>query len=231
MLFHHKMVKLFMSIVTIIDDKNEIVDETKISNDETVSAARSLMQAFWAQDESQQHFFRSQMFSLSRLTNSQIELAASLIHHAEEFVIAHEFGHILMNVTQEHVRRELLIVEGARESIVRPVFDQHEGHGNNANLQSWMDEIAADFIGVGLCEELIDDQFQKIAIHGSAMMSLVMYDMLEKYYQKLNGKSWDSATHPPSDLRLDVLQTLSGWKARQFGISFRQFSDYILANV
>lgn len=231
LLFHYKMVKLFVSRMTIVADENEIVDETRISNDEMLSTARRLIQAFWTQDESMERFLRSPDFPLERLTKSQIELAASLLHHAEEFVVAHEFGHILMNAAPETVKREMLIVEGAKESMVRVVFDQHEGHGNTAILRYWMDEIAADFIGVSLCEELVDDQIQRIAIHGSAMMSLVMCDMLEKYYRKLTTKSSESRTHPPSGLRLDVLQTLSGWTAGQLGTSFRQFSDYIMARI
>jgi hypothetical protein len=232
LLFHYKMVKLFVSRMTIVGDANEVVDETRISNDEMLSTAKRLMEAFWAHDESREHFFRSPDFSLLKLTKSQVELAASLLHHAEEFVVAHEFGHILMNASPERVKREMLIVEGARESMVRPVFDEHKGQGGKAMLQYWMDEIAADFIGVGLCKEQGEDEIQRMAIHSSAMMSLVMCDMLEKYYRMSTGGVRESETHPPSDLRLDVLQTLSDWPAGlDLGTSFRHFSDYVMSAI
>jgi hypothetical protein len=231
LLFHHQMVILFVSLVTVVGDANEIVDETKISNDEMLSTAKRLMQAFWDGDKPSERFFLTPGFSLLSLTKSQIELAAGLLHYADMFVVAHEFGHILINTAPECVKREMLIVEGARESMVRPVLNEHEGHDDTAILH-WMDEITADFIGVSLCKELGNDKVLRMVIHSSAVMSLVMCDMLEKYHRKLTGISWEYRTHPPSHLRLEVLQTLSDWPAGlDLGTSFRQLSDHIMANI
>jgi hypothetical protein len=95
-----------------------------------------------------------------------------------------------------------------------------------------MEEITADFIGAGLCKELGENEAQEMVISASAVMSLLMCDMVEKFYSKLTGTSWEYKTHPPSDLRLNIMQTLSDWGTDPYlGVSLRQFSDYILARV
>jgi len=232
LLFHYKMVKLFMSRMTVVGDGNKVVDETRFSDDEMLSTAKLLMQAFWEEDGSREHFFRVPGFSLLRQTKHQIELSAHLLIYAERFVVSHEFGHILLKATPDRVKREMRIVEGAKESMVQPVLNKQERHGNTAILQDWMEEITADFIGVSLCKELSTNDVAQMVIHSSAMMSLVMCDMLENYYRKLTGTSWEYRTHPPSHLRLDVLQTLSDWPAgHDMGTSFRQFSDYVMAKI
>jgi hypothetical protein len=231
LLFHHVMVKLFVSRMTVVGDANEVVDETRISDDEMLSTAQRLMQAFWEKGKSTKHFFRTRGLSLMDLTKSQIDLAANLLHYADTFVVAHEFGHILMNVAAERVRRETLIAQAAKESMLQPALAQHKGYGDTA-LRNWTKEIAADLIGVNLCRELSDSDVVRMVIHGSAMMSLVMCDMLEKYYRKVIGKALESNTHPPSSLRLDVLETLSDASPGQgLGGGFRQFSDHIIARI
>jgi len=232
LLFHYKMVKLFVSRMTVVGDGNKVVDETRFSDDEMLSTAKRLMQAFWEEEVSREHFFRVPGFSLLRQTKSQIELSAQFLIYAERFVVAHEFGHILLNAAPDRVKREMRIIEGATESMVQPVLNEQERHGNTAILQNWMEEITADFIGVSLCQELKTNDVAQMVIHSSAMMSLVMCDMLDRYYRKLTGTSWEYRTHPPSYLRLDVLQTLSDWPAGlDMGTSFRQFSDYVMAKI
>ncbi len=232
LLFHHQMLKLFVSRMTVVGDGNEVVDETKISNDEMLSYAKRLMQAFWEEKGgSRENFFRVPGFTFRRLTESQIELAANFLHYADMFVVAHEFGHILINVAPDRVKREIRIVEGAKESMIRPVLIEQERHENTIIIQDWMNEITADLIGVRLCRELSANDVVRMVIYSSAMMSLVMCDMLENYYRKLTGTSWEYRTHPPSCLRLDVLQTLSDWASYDMGTSFRQFSDFVMAKI
>ena len=126
LLFHYKMVKLFMSRMTVVGDGNKVVDETRFSDDEMLSTAKLLMQAFWEEDGSREHFFRVPGFSLLRQTKHQIELSAHLLIYAERFVVSHEFGHILLKATPDRVKREMRIVEGAKESMVQPVLNKQQ---------------------------------------------------------------------------------------------------------
>lgn len=231
LLFHHKMVKLFMSRMTVVGEGNKVVDETGISEDEMLSTSRRLMKAFWELDESREVFIRTPGFSLLQLTKSQIELAAYLLHYADTFVVAHEFGHVLLTASPRRVKRERAIVEGAKESMIRPVLDDHAG-GGMVSPEKWVRELEADLIGVGLCRELADNDVVTMVIEASAMMSLVMCDMLEKYYRMSTGRAWDYETHPPSELRLDVMQRLAEWGPTQtLGSAFRQLGDHIMSKL
>jgi hypothetical protein len=227
MLFHHKMVKLFVSRVSVVGDGQKMVEETRISHDEAVSISRRLMTSFWEGD-----FFETPSFFLTSLTKGQIILASRLLFYSELFVIAHEFGHIVMHVSPECIKRELLILKGAEESMVRPALGKNQCSSEPDVLRNWMEEIAADYIGINLCANPEKDPVVKSIIQASGTISLMMCDMLEKYRRKVAGDDSPDQNHPPSELRLEVLQTMLDWPAgMDFSSVFREFSQYIMAAI
>lgn len=170
------------------------------------------------------------MILLSRLPYRHARLI--LLTYSESFVIAHEFGHMIMHVFPNCIKRDLLILNGVEDSMVKPVLRTYPCADEAATLRNWMEELAADFIGINLCANLMVNTMRRTMIQASGMISLMMCDMLEKYRGKVLGNDSMDQTHPPAELRLEVLQTLLDWPAgMDFGGVFRKFSQQILENV
>ena len=231
LMFHYRMASLIVSRMNIVDDNQNVVEETTISTQKTTAIARNLLAAFWRENPVKA-LKQSDNISIMHLGKGQLELAAYLVHHADCFVISHELGHILINSNPECVKKELMIVEGARESMLIPYlktieFDQDK---EKDILDNWQNEIAADFIGTRLCLELGHNDITKMATYSSAILSLIMCNMLEMTYNRYTGKNFDYTTHPPCQLRLDFLQTISNWHD-DLSDSFRQLSYFILSQI
>lgn len=149
MIFVFKMIKLFLSRMSVRDD-NRIVDDTRISDEEMLSAARRLIQAFW-----EDTLWQTPSFAVIDLTKSQIELSAYLLHYAERFVIAHEFGRAIIESCPEKVGKELYIASGATESRNRAFLESLELNKEEKirALEKWPKELTADLLGLQLCLE------------------------------------------------------------------------------
>jgi len=227
LIFHHKMVKLFVSRVSVVGNGQKMVEETTISHEETLSIAKRLIAAFWAGN-----FFETPGLSLASLTKSQIFLSSILLTYSESFVIAHEFGHMILQAFPDSTRRERMILMGVEDSMVRPALKKFPCADEPEALRNWMEELAADYVGINLCARLQDSAIQKTMIQAAGMISLMMCDILEKCRAKVGGGDWQDLTHPPSELRVEVLQSLLDWPAgMEFGDVFHKFSEYIIAGI
>lgn len=239
MIFVFKMIKLFLSRMSVRDD-NRIVDASRISDEEMVSAARRLMQAFW-----EDTLWQTPSFAVIDLTKSQIELAAYLLHYAECFVIGHEFGHAIIESCPEKVGKELYIASGATESRNRAFLESlklNEEEKIRA-LEKWPEELTADLLGLQLCLEQRDDNIGRMVIRSSAELFFISMLMLESFYEKTTGQNYWSymyqceriVDHPPTELRLEFLHSFvdrsSPSGAVELAIAFKQYSDYILSKV
>lgn len=238
MIFIHKMIKLFLCRMSVTNG-HCIVDEARISDEEMLSAAERLMQAFWRGT-----FFQTPSISLTDLSKSQIELSTYLLHYAECFVIAHEFGHVLIETCPEKIRKELLTASAAIESRNKGIKisqTKHVGVGEKTLLESWTKELTADLLGLKLCLEQRDDDIGRMVIRSSAELVFIFMLMLEKFYEKSTGQNYwlherdRGMTHPPTVLRLEFLSLfvdpLYPSYSSVLGGVFRQLGDYILSKI
>lgn len=227
LIFHHKMVKLFVTPVSIVGDGQRMVEETRFTHEETLSIARQLMASFW-----EGTFFQTPAFSMVSLTKRQITLQSLLLNWSESFVIGHEFGHVIMHESPDCTKRDLLILKGVEDGMVRPVLGKRPALDEAATLRNWMEELAADFVGVNLCASLTQDTMQRALIHASGLLSLILCDMLEQYRRKVGGAEALDPTHPPAALRREVMRTLLDWPAgMDLGDAFGKFSQWILERI
>lgn len=234
MLFNHKMIKLMLSRMTVVGDGGVVKDETRMSNEKMISAAKSMMSAFWKIGGSSDELMRAGGISLLDMTRSQIEMAAFLLFYSESFIVAHEMGHVIKEQYPECVSKERLMVEAASETIMSGYYDRMpEGKsGDEKIVEFWKGEMLADHIGLDLCLDLGENEMVKMTIFAAAQLALIMYDMLERYYTKKEKRYWRYDTHPPSALRLDYLQTLKAYTAVDpLARTFRELSDFILSEV
>lgn len=242
MMFLYKMIKLFLCRMSVRND-HRIVDETRISDEEMSSTAKRLMQAFW-----DNALLQTPSFSLIDLSKSQIELSSYLLHYAECFVIAHEFGHVLIESYPERVQKELYIASGATESRNKAFLESLELNVDDKKkaLKKWPKELTADLLGLKLCLEESDNAMIRMTIQSSAELLFISMLMLEKFYEKDNNckNYWldqyeqkHEMTHPPTELRLEFLQSFVDplntryCSASNLGGCFKQLSDYILSKI
>ena len=232
MIFLHKMVKLSVSRMGVLGSDNRIVERTKISNETMISTSRRLMDSFWKDT-----LLQTEGFGIMELTKSQIEFAAYLLHYAECFVVAHEFGHAIIEICPERIGEELFTAFTDAVSRSKPLLESLELDNEEKNeiLQYWPKEMTADLLGLQLCLKLRDDDAGRIMIFSSVEWVLIMMNMIEKFYEKTYRQYLYTVSHPPTELRLEFLHSVveksNPSNALQLGIAFRQWSDYILSRV
>ena len=241
MIFLIKMIKLFISRMSVTNGKR-IVDEAIISDQEMIDAVKRLMLAFWGWEGT---FWQARGIALIDLTKSQIELSAYLLHYAECFILAHEFGHLIMGSCPETVEKELYIASAATEDRNRTFLESLRltKEDRKRALEEWPKELAADLIGLQLCLEQRDDNIGRIVIRSSAEFLFISMLMLERFSEKYTGESYwsymyeieNKLKHPPTGLRLDFLHSfvdrsnISG--ESHLGRCFRQWSEHILSTL
>jgi len=240
MMFIYKMTKLFLCRMSVRND-HRIVDEARISDEEMLSAAKRLIQAFWSGT-----LLQTPIFPIIDLSKSQIELSVYLVHYAESFGIAHEFGHVLIESYPEKVQKELYIASAAIERRNKAFLDSLALNKENKvkALKSWPKEFAADLLGLKLCLEQSDDTIFRMVILASAELVFVSMLMLEKFYKKSTGQNYwlyiyeheHKMKHPPTELRLEFLYSFvdplyPDSRVSNLGEIFKQFSDYILSKI
>lgn len=226
--FHHTFVTIFVSRMDVVDDDETVLEEARVTDEAMLSGVRSVLTAFWDTRGS----LGAVGIDLAELSTSQIQMAAFLCNHADAFVLAHELGHVLMGAAPKAVRKERMIIEAARENMVLPRWSEHRIRGEDADIDAWCEEISADLIGANLAGASAADPADRMIRDAAAVMSLVMCDMLEKYYERMSSSIWDYRIHPPADLRLDVLETVrTESHPHWLGQTFRRFSDYVMASL
>jgi hypothetical protein len=238
--FVYKIVKLFLSRMALRDDER-VLEESQISNEEMLIAAEKLMQGFWENE-----LWKIPSFKLTRLNKSQIELASHLLHYAECFVLAHEFGHAVIEICPEEAKRELYIASGATINRSRSLLDSLaiSEKDKTLALEKWPKELAADLIGLELCLEQRDDPVGRSVIRASVELVFVAMSMLEKYREFITRQNYWAAVyqdekdigkmdHPPTEWRWEFIHAYVDPLSPMgdvggLGMSFKQFSDYLL---
>jgi hypothetical protein len=224
MIFFHKMIKVFASRMSVLDESGRPSSKYKIPALDTASAARRLMRAFWEGDLTSTHGFR-----LADLADHQVEISQSFLDYAEWFVVAHEMAHIVINLTREKPANQLDDIVSWVRSSLRDVA----GAAEIALL--WGEEIYADYIGFGLQVSSIpkNHSFERIMAFSSAQLVLIMQMMLEDFHKTYYGQDAPISEHPPSLFRLESLRALvrrgNPPELMEMGEGLEQLANAILA--
>ena len=121
---------------------------------ETVAYARVLFESFWSGQLPPAHLRRR--FRLSMKTEP---LCFQCVRRGIKFAVAHEFGHILLDLSQGRSASPSLsaLRRIARDSALIGA-DSPRGLSatqRSAFVPAWSDEFAADSIGLALCHEVL----------------------------------------------------------------------------
>lgn len=198
MMFFYKMVRLFASRVGIMDDSGPI-EKPKIRMDKTVAMVKSLMAAFWKDPVDSEGILAEESIDILSLSDSQIKWSGIILSEVERFTIAHELGHVVINMRKFNHRDipDLQIGRTFARNIPNIPDDWIEG---------WAEEFAADLIGLNLSLKHGKDNITRIHIYSAADWGLLQFLMLETFYEKKTHKSYLNDTHPPANYRIAGLR-------------------------
>jgi hypothetical protein len=107
MMFYHKMVKVFVASVRVRDTQDDSthgsIEPTRI-----VSVCRRLIEAYF-----QGRLFTQAGFSFDDFGKAKVLMTTALVHCCECFAIAHEFGHLVVQLSKtklpEHATAKKLV--------------------------------------------------------------------------------------------------------------------------
>ena len=228
MMFFHKMTKVFASVIGVMGEDGRPKESPTIPFTEVVAASRRLVKAFW-----EERLMHEQGFQLVQLSDSQITMASMLLHYAESFTVAHELGHIILNVSPQ-VRAELTAGTGIVRGILEDITGMNDGDKTRL-VEKWGNEIASDLLGLQLAIEHAKDSHKKVLIYSSVELVFLMQEILEAYLEKVAGTKPISDTHPPSSFRLGSLRAAvrSGNPPQifQIGEAFETLSEKIIEQI
>ncbi len=234
--FVFKMIKLFLSRMGVRNDK-QIIEESHISQEEMLVVADQLMSSFW-----DGNIWKVPSFELTQLNKGQIELGSYLLKYSECFIVAHELGHIILNVFPENAKKELYIATSANERHIIEFLESLsiDEVARNFAIEKWPYEFAADLLGLELCLQERNDSAGRSAIRASAELVLIALQMLEKYFFKKHGQDYlqyvyekkQQISHPPFNLRWEFIHSYVDPRCPQgdisgLGLAFKQFSDFL----
>lgn len=225
MMFCHKFVKLFASrVVAMSDGKPKEHAEIPVSR--TVACAKQLLAAFWSKT-----IYNTVGFNLMQLSDFQVKFAGITLHHAETFVVAHEFGHIIIN-TSSSKPPQLAFAEDALKTILSRQSEQND---LDSLVSAWGQEIASDLIGLGLCLQCGGDDWDRIRIYSGVEFLLIAQHMLETFYKKKFNRQPPTGDHPPSKLRLEFIRSVvnrdNPASVAQIGNALEELSNNILESI
>lgn len=228
MIFLHKMIKVFASRIGVMGDEGHPVENPEIPFENTISVAKRLMKAYW-----DQNLLSTMGFQVMQLSEEQMNISSHLLHHAECFVVAHEFGHIVINLHQAEVKELNIGIEVVR-GILEGISDLSETSKHQLTRQ-WGQEIGADLIGLQLVLELGKTDHDKILIYSAAELVFILQNMLETFYEKNIGENLPLGSHPPSQMRLAVLRSIVGKsnppQVLQLGEAFAEMAEMIVSKI
>jgi len=227
MLFLPAMIELFTRRTGIMENGHPI-EIPDIHIDKTVRMAEKLMKAFW-----EKKVVTVANTDFTDLTESQYFLTAFFVRYSEAFIMAHEFGHVVVKISSSKVE-ELEFGRKISESILGKI-PELDHKTKNQLMQKWAEEFAADLVSLNLLSNLQGSFRDKVLIYTAVEFVFIIHGMLEKYHKILYNRDIPIGTHPPSKFRLQTLRLVTGRsnspELYKFGEEYEAMADDILKKI
>jgi hypothetical protein len=216
MAFIYKMTKLWAA--NLGADTGKGLALPTFTEEETVEWATKLMDAFC------EGRIDSAVLPSVSLSKHQLAFAASMATHAERVIVAHEFGHLVIEkfrdgkIPDSHEGKKRRIEGFLRTGkniaadflknnpVIYELAGGAENRGSEEVETAWGDEIAADLLGFQLLDEAEKNDSDRVHNLWAFELFFVTLAMIERY-QALRG--WDKpalSMHPPTTLRHGLLR-------------------------
>ena len=203
-LFTSKMATLLVSRLGIVDENGVSVDEPLISFERTATISRTLMEAFW---NCQCHKVSGLQIT-TELTEQQKMLLALICLNMRSFIIGHELGHVVFKLTRNDLDEIFLAKE------LMKIFFSLDGKCSDVDKQmeaKWSEEVASDLIGLRLSINRHRNSLNQSLQYASAELFFMLQNMLVEFREAQGHQILKTGTHPPSDVRLEVIRRLTGY--------------------
>lgn len=226
LLFFYEMVILLAGRVGILQQNGQI-ETTKLSLGDITPKIRSLLKSFWEGD-----FSDFKGLNIHELSDNQKLVGYFLNRSALAFIVAHEFGHIIIQLspgTIEEVKGGILT---ARDLLPRMRGLSEETNRDLAT--KWGQEFGADIIGFKLmlmCEE--HDERRLLCYLATEMVFIIM-KMVDSFYKKNYKETLPYTSHPPPHLRLSLLRSVCASnppQVLQSGKAIEQLANSLISNI
>ena len=197
MVFFHQMATVFASSVTFTDDEG-LRKETKIPFIKTKEVALNLMNAFWEQQLLKPG---EGTFHLDELSYEQGALGGGIVLCMEDFVIAHEFGHVMIHL--KPIDADFIL------NYVSDELEQYSPGPFSEIRNQWSEEFAADLLGLNLLLNAVpQSDMGRILSYGGVELVFILEDMLEEFFEKTFNQSYPAQSHPYARMRFDFLRKI-----------------------
>jgi len=205
-----KMAGVFATRLDFIDLPGWPEQESAFSPSETGRLARDLLESFWKGTLAQ---LFTPVPELNGLTYDQLTFGGLLSLLGYRFVLAHEFGHIVLDRCN---RTDLRMLRESLADYALPVISllPNERDFSVAALDSddlakrWAAELAADLVGQKLMWESAEDGWRHRWSGYAIDYVLVTYRMLEEFRSvaQTGLGQMRRRSHPPSEMRRLVVR-------------------------
>ena len=226
MLFFNSMAKLFHSRMAILHDDGTM-SQPKITIDESVKMAKNLMNAYWNGT-----IYQEKGFDAIQLDDNQLMQAGIILSNAEHFVLAHEFGHIVLHTAQK---------DKNITNMYNHFVTSTENMLNDSGLSPkdvrtmapmWGEELTCDWLGINLSFERFDPGLERMYAYTGTEFVFIAQNMLTMFLSKTNHPEFVNTSHPPSYIRLNALRATIGEhnppQILQLGKGMEDFSNDLL---
>lgn len=221
MMFFHKISKMFASRIGVMGQDMNPSEHPSIPYEEMVRVAKKLMESFWSNN-----LLNTVGFYSIQLSLNQNIFAGILLHFAEKFVVAHELGHVTINLSPQY--------PSEYEYALTLLNDIHI-EAFQRDVEQWAEEIASDLIGLQLTVSTENDDIQRMKALLGAEFVFIVQNMLEQYFEKKFRENPPIGTHPPSKLRLALIRKAVGQSnpegVFQVGKALESMADDIISKI
>lgn len=156
----------------------------------------NILEAFY---ENKLHCYEG--LPLGDLTPALFKISEKMMKELKLFILAHEFGHVVMNM--KNIDHQ---VDSAIENLSRASEKVYKEAANKYINANWVEECVADLIGINLSMNRHNDDDSKIFSYACAELFLIIINMLEAYHGHKFGRWPEYKSHPPSSVRLLFLR-------------------------
>lgn len=198
--FISKVVNAFAAR-TISHQGHAVIASSVFDEQRSIRLIEKLLDAFWSGKVDQMPGFE-----FLHLDDIQQRVGEDLLTSSVEFVVAHELGHIVLDVAREEVSPSAWFKERASHMVGAIAGGYQFSSSIDVVTANWAVEFAADVMGLNLLMDMYRSDGIRLKTYQGCEFFLIVAGLLSLYRAYRTNDAVFSDTHPDGVLRLSVLR-------------------------